>query len=65
MKRYTIADAKEAAERFIAAVEALEAREQADDQFRRFLGMTGFRETAAVRRASMDLTRALTDMRKP
>lgn len=65
MKRYTITDAKNAAERFLAAVSEFEERERTDDHFRRFIGITGFRETAAVRRASMDLTRALAEMRKP
>lgn len=65
MKRYTISDAKREAEAFLAAIDALEEREQADDHFRRFMGITGFKETAAVRRASMSLTRALAEMRKP
>jgi hypothetical protein len=65
MKRYTIGDARHAAERFIAAIDALEEREEADDYFRRMMGVTGFKETAAVRRASLDLTRALAAMRKP
>ena len=64
MRRFAIDDAKSAAERFLSAVEALEAREQSDAQFRRFMSSVGFRETAAVRRASMDLTRALSEMRK-
>ena len=65
MKRYTIDDAKNAAQRFIDAVYAMEDREKNDDHFRRFMGITGFRETAAIRRASLDLTRALAEMRKP
>ena len=65
MKRYTITEAKEAAERFITAVDKLHEREAADDYFRRYMGATGFKETAAVRRASLDLTRALAEMRKP
>ena len=65
MKRHTISDAKAAAEAFIAAVESLEERESSDDYFRRYMGIFGFRETAAVCRASMDLTRALAEMMKP
>ena len=65
MERHRIADAKSAAQRLIDAIDDLEAREESDDHFRRYLGICGFRETAAVRRASMDLTRALARMRKP
>jgi hypothetical protein len=65
MKRHTITEAKKAAKRFLSAVSEFEERERTDDQFRRFIGITGFKETAAVRRASMDLTRALAEMRKP
>ena len=65
MKRYTITDAKKAAKRFLDAIDAFEDREKADDEFRRMNSVTGFRETGALRRASLDLTRALSDMRKP
>ncbi len=66
MKRYTIDAAKDAAERFIAAVDAMKEREASDDYFRRYMTTgTGFKETAAIRRASLDLTRALAEMRKP
>jgi hypothetical protein len=66
MKRHTITEAKEAAGRFIAAVDKLHEREEADDYFRRHMNSgSGFKETAAVRRASLDLTRALAEMRKP
>jgi len=66
MKRYTIDAAKEAAERFIAAVDAMKEREATDDHFRRYMTTgTGFKETATIRRASLDLTRALAEMRKP
>jgi hypothetical protein len=65
MKRYTIDDAKAAAERFIATVDAMIEREGSDDYFRRHRAHGGFKETAAVRRASLDLTRALAEMRKP
>ncbi len=66
MKRYTIDAAKEAAERFISAVDAMKDREETDDRFRISLGTgVGFKETSAIRRASLDLTRALAEMRKP
>ena len=63
MKRYRITEAKEAAQRFIDAVDAMQDREQADDYFRRMLSIGGFKETAAVKRSSLDLTRALARMR--
>ena len=65
MKRYAIDNAKEAAEKFIAAADAVEDRSNSDDNFRRMMGIVGFKETAQLRRASMDLTRALAEMRKP
>ena len=65
MRRQTITDAKNAAERLIEAIDAFEAREEADDHFRRMNTVTGVLETGALRRARLDLTRALADMRKP
>lgn len=64
MKQYAIDAAKEASDRFIDAVDAHNIRAGQDDYFRRMKGITGFKETAAVRRASLDLTRALAEMRK-
>ena len=60
----TLADAVAAARAFIDAVEALRERHAKDDYFRRMHGIVGFRETAAVRRTSMTLTRALADVRR-
>jgi len=59
-----IRDAKKEAERFIITVEkCLEDSVYCDrnDQWH----MSGTKHTAAVRRASMDLTRSLAEMRRP
>ena len=61
----TLADAVAAAQAFLDAVEALREREVRDAYFRGTISIgLGFRETAAVRRASMTLTRALADVRR-
>lgn len=60
----TLRDAELAAKAFLDAVEALRERHAKDENFRRFYGITGFKETAAVRRASMTLTRALAEVRR-
>jgi hypothetical protein len=61
----TLSDAVAAAQAFIDAVEALRERQAKDAYFRGSLTIgVGFRETAAVRRASMTLTRALADVRR-
>jgi hypothetical protein len=60
-----LADAVNAGQAFINAVEALRERHAKDDYFRLMQGIVGFKETAAVRRASMTLTRALADLRRP
>ena len=58
------------ARRFLASVDALEARVAADDSLVStvtgvFYSGYGLRESGAVRRASLDLTRALADLRRP
>jgi len=58
MKR--VQKAKHDALRFIAAVEELEARHDKDGD----CVFYGCRETGAMKRASMDLTRALADVRR-
>jgi methylaspartate ammonia-lyase len=55
----TIAKARQEAKRFLAAANAVEKAAQADRMV--FLGSPA---TAALRRASMDLTRALADLRR-
>ena len=58
--------AAEEAQRFLKAVRALADREAADKDAAatRRVG-NGIKESGAVRRASLDLTRALAEMRKP
>lgn len=49
------------AKRFIARAKELKNRRKAGDLY----DFQGCRESGAVRRASMDLTRALADLRRP
>jgi hypothetical protein len=66
VKPYKIKEAAEEARRFLRTVDQLEARLKTDPYFNTYVGTgTGFKETAAVRRASINLTRALADMRQP
>ena len=65
MQRYRIDEVSAAMDRLSDAIDAFKTREEHDDHFRRFVGISAFKETAAIRRASMDLTRALAEMRKP
>jgi len=58
--------AADEAQRFLRAVRALAAREAADKGAADNLRVgNGIKESGAVRRASLDLTRALAEMRKP
>lgn len=59
-------EAVQTARRFIREAEALLARDKADESQRpRDYPFAGSRESGATRRASLDLTRALAEMRKP
>jgi hypothetical protein len=60
-----IRDAEKAAERFLETVHKHHKRYHEDPHYAKFCEITGFRETASMRRASMELTRALAEMRKP
>jgi hypothetical protein len=60
MKPQNLAQAVTECERFLAAAERLTARATADPTI-----WPGCIETGSVRRASLDLTRALADLRKP
>ena len=62
MKQIDIIDAIDKAERFIACAKAAVDRIDRDGSI---ILMTGCKETAAAKRTSMDLTRALAYMRKP
>ena len=64
MDRDTLYRAQQEALAFLSAIDALQLRESRDDYFRRMHNIVGFKETAAVRRASMTLTRALADVRR-
>lgn len=59
-----IEDAEEEARRFLGTVGRLRNRLLKDERIRQYGHITGCRETAAVRRASLDLSRALSAMRK-
>jgi hypothetical protein len=62
VNRKTLLAARDEAERFIRAVDAAAARLSRDGND---LGtITGTAETGAVKRASMDLTRALAELRR-
>lgn len=63
-KQEKIARARSEALRFIARCDELIERHAKDEGFRKYMEITGFKETAAVKRASMDLSRALSEMRK-
>jgi hypothetical protein len=80
MNDKSLAKAKAEARRFLDAVKDMEAagvrRKAQDDDYRRRIGAVPFtspalnfaigtKESAALRRISMDLTRALAEMRKP
>ena len=59
MNRSSMMKAKAEAKRFLAAVKAVED----EPEHKSYLCASKF--TGAMRRASMDLTRALADLRKP
>jgi hypothetical protein len=56
--------AERACERFLAACDELRGRFARDEHFAKFIDITGGPETAAVKRASMDLTRQLAKLRR-
>lgn len=57
-------EAREWASLFIKRIDALEEAYQ-DETYRTYLTITGSPERASVRRTSMDLTKALVEVRKP
>jgi len=61
MRTENIEAALAEAKRFIVRVEALKARRKKGDPY----GLRGCKESGAVRRASLDLTVTLAEMRKP
>lgn len=58
-------EAEEWARHFLKRIDALKKRYNEDEDFRRYISITGSAETAAVKRTSMDLTKALAKLRKP
>jgi len=58
------ARAREEALRFVARVDELEVRYRSHEH-PQYLSISGSKEASAAKRASLDLTRALADMRKP
>jgi len=62
----TLKEAKAECKRFLKKVEELENRAKKDKFFREWWGhgITGYHETAAVKRASMDLSQALVALRR-
>jgi hypothetical protein len=61
-ERYLAAERE--CERFLKVVDELRARFAKDETFAKYIDITGGPETAAVRRASMDLTRQLAKLRR-
>ena len=61
MNKAKIKTAKAAARKFLDCANAVEQEQQKDE----CLFISGSKETGALRRASMDLTRALAELRKP
>lgn len=63
MKIENINSATEEAKRFLKVVIEMRKRAKSDYEFMNYFEMGKYKETAALRRASMDLTRALSKMR--
>jgi hypothetical protein len=64
MTDFDIDNAAEAAMKFLKRIEQHKARQKRDKDYARMFGIVGYKETAAIRRSSLDLTRALAEMRK-
>lgn len=58
-------EAEEWARHFLKRMDRLKQRYNSDDDFRRYLYIVGGKESAAVKRTSMDLSQALIKLRKP
>jgi hypothetical protein len=65
MQHAQIIKAEAEAERFLEVIQNYHDRRATDKDFYSHSHIYGYRETGAIRRASMDLTRALAEMRKP
>ena len=58
-------EAEEWARMFLKRMDAFKKRYNTDEEFRRYLTITGGAENAALKRTSMDLSKALVKLRKP
>jgi hypothetical protein len=61
-ERYLAAERE--CQRFLVTIRRLRERCLTDEQFAKYIDITGGPETAAVKRASLDLTRQLAKMRR-
>ena len=59
-----LTQAEQEVHRFLDRIGALRERLSTDEDMRKYFGIVGFKETGAVRRASMDLSRALVELRR-
>jgi len=57
--------AEEWAKLFLKRMDSLKKRYNDDEDFRRYLNIVGGKETASLKRTSLDLTHALVELRKP
>jgi len=64
MTDFDIDNAAEAAMKFLKRIEQHKARQKRDKYYAEMSMIVGYKETAAIRRSSLDLTRALAEMRK-
>lgn len=64
MNKETILEAKKETLRFLSRLKELEDSDEYKAESTKYSGISGCTETGAVRRASMDLTRALSKLRK-
>jgi hypothetical protein len=62
-EKYVVAERE--CQRFLDKLAALKNRFEDDEYFRRRMAITGGAETGAVKRASLDLSRVLSDLRRP
>jgi hypothetical protein len=58
-------EAEEWARLFLKRMQAFKKRFNSDEDFRRYMWITGGAENAALKRTSMDLSKALVKLRKP
>jgi len=57
--------AEEWAKLFLKRMDSLKKRYNDDEDFRSYLNIVGGKETASLKRTSLDLTHALVELRKP